>query len=186
MIHYFYSYIKNIILFLIFMSFIQVILPSNKHRSYINLVFGMILIFIMIKPLNLLFFSIKNYEILPIFNENEIVINYDLDIKNYEDIQNKMIKNAFKENVKLQIETSLKNNYIIKDIDIDLYENKYSEINIDKIHVTLKNNNKNIYVKPFNEDKGIKDLENKEIINLKNLINKIYNIDVNNIYITLT
>lgn len=180
MVNYFYYYIKNIILFLIFMSFIQVILPNSKYRSYINLVFGMMLIFIMIKPLDLIFDSVKNVEALTIFNEEELKKNANIDIKKYENIQNDMVKKVFKENIKKQIKTLLNDKYIIKDIDLEIYENKYLEITINKIYITLTENINKIYVKPFKEDKSFK---NKEIDNIKQDIANLYNIKKENVVI---
>ena len=185
MIDYFYNYIKNIIFFLIFMSFIQVILPTNKYRSYINLIFGMILVFIMIEPLNILFDNVKNIEAITIFNEDDFK-NNNIDINKYKNIQNEMVKSAFKDNIKKQIETILKDNYFIKDIEVSLYENKYDEINIQEIQLTLTSNNKNIYVKPFKEDNDLKLKEQKEIDNIKNSISQYYNLNIENISIMLT
>lgn len=185
MIDYFYNYIKNIIFFLIFMSFIQVILPTNKYRSYINLIFGMILVFIMIEPLNILFDNVKNIEAITIFNEDDFK-NNNIDINKYKNIQNEMVKSAFKDNIKKQIETILKDNYFIKDIEFSLYENKYDEINIQEIQLTLTSNNKNIYVKPFKEDNDLKLKEQKEIDNIKNTISQYYNLNIENISIMLT
>ena len=175
MIDYFYDYIRNIILFLVFMSFIQVILPNNKYRSYINLVFGMILIFIMIKPIDSILNGINNVDSLNIFNNQDFEINSNIDSEKYKDIQNQMVKNAFQDNIKVQIESILKNEYVIKKINLELYENKYEEINIDKIYLTLNEFNKNIYIKPFNEDKNIENLEKKEINDIKKLISDFYN-----------
>lgn len=185
MIDYFYNYIKNIIFFLIFMSFIQVILPTNKYRSYINLIFGMMLVFIMIEPLNILFDNVKNIEAITIFNEDDFK-NNNIDINKYKNIQNEMVKSAFKDNIKKQIETILKDNYFIKDIEVSLYENKYDEINIQEIQLTLTSNNKNIYVKPFKEDNDLKLKEQKEIDNIKNAISQYYNLNIENISIMLT
>ena len=185
MINYFYTYIKNIILFLIFTSFIQVILPNNKYRSYINLVFGIILIFIMTKPLSVIFNNFKNIETITIFNENDFVKDSNIDTKQYENIQNEMIEEAFKENIKTKIEASLQNKYIIKEIETKLYENKYKEVNIDKIDVTLIKNDNKIYVKPFNEDEKINNMKKQEIDSVKKTISKIYQIDENNINITI-
>ncbi|MCL2376041.1 MAG: stage III sporulation protein AF [Defluviitaleaceae bacterium] len=45
------EYIRNLAVFLIFTSFINIILPSNKYEPYINLVLGIILIFVITTPL---------------------------------------------------------------------------------------------------------------------------------------
>lgn len=184
MVVYFYSYIKNIILFLIFMSFIQVILPNSKYRSYINLVFGMILIFIMISPLKIMFNNVKSIESFKVFNE-DIEANINIDTKKYIDIQNKMVENAFKDNIKMQIQNILKDKYIVQEIDLKLSESKYKEINISQIELTLTKTKKDIYVKPFNEDKNIENMKNKEIDNIKNIICNFYNITIDSIFITI-
>ncbi len=186
MVNYFYSYIRNIILFLIFMSFIQVILPTNKYRSYINLVFGIMLVFIMIQPLSIMFKNIKDLESFPAFKEENFNVDNVINSKKYENVQNEMVKNAFKDNIKRQIETILEDTYYIKDINIELYENKYKEISIDKIHLSILKNDKSIYVKPFKEDNSINNKQQKEINDIKKSISKFYNIDSKNIFITIT
>ena len=182
MINYFYNYIKNIILFLIFMSFIQVILPNNKYRSYINLVFGMMLVLVMIKPLNFIFQNIKTVQALAIFNEEEINLNNDVNVDKYKNVQNQMFKTAFEQNIKNQIENMLQNKYTIKNIQIEFYESDYEQIMIDSITLDLTQSDKSIYVKPFNEDN---DKNKKEIDNIKKLISKNYEINLNNIFINI-
>ncbi len=44
------DYVRNIAVFLIFTSFVGIILPNGKYKSYCNLVLGLILILIIIKP----------------------------------------------------------------------------------------------------------------------------------------
>ncbi|MCL2168840.1 MAG: stage III sporulation protein AF [Defluviitaleaceae bacterium] len=46
------DYIRNLAVFLIFASFITIINPGKKFENYINLVLGIILIFIVIAPLS--------------------------------------------------------------------------------------------------------------------------------------
>ena len=46
------EYIRNIAIFLIFSSFITIISPGKKYEPYINLVLGIILIFIIITPIS--------------------------------------------------------------------------------------------------------------------------------------
>ena len=185
MIEYFYDYIKSIILFLVFTSFIQIILPNNKFRSYVNLVFGMILIFIMIKPLNIIFDKFNNIEAIAIFNEKDFVLDNNINIEKYENIHNEMIEEAFRQNIKIKIESELKGKYVIKEIDTKLYEDKYKQVNIDKIYITLLKNNKDIYVKPFNEDVEINKMKSEETENVKKIISKIYSINENNIIINM-
>ncbi|MCL2855007.1 MAG: stage III sporulation protein AF [Defluviitaleaceae bacterium] len=46
------DYIRNLAVFLLFSSFITIITPGKKFERYINLVLGIILIFILIAPLS--------------------------------------------------------------------------------------------------------------------------------------
>ena len=45
------NYIRNLAVFLIFSSFITIIIPNKKYEQYINLVLGIILIFVITAPL---------------------------------------------------------------------------------------------------------------------------------------
>lgn len=179
MINIFYGYIKSIILFSIFISFIQVILPNSKYRSYINLVFGIILIFIMIEPLNYFLDNIKKFEILPSFNEENF--KYNNDVEKYAEVRNEMILSAFKENVKRQIQVILKKEYIIKDIQINLYENKYREIIMENITLEIEKVDNKIYVRKFNETEI--NINEKEIEHIKNEIAKNYNLNLEDVTI---
>ncbi|MCL2753405.1 MAG: stage III sporulation protein AF [Defluviitaleaceae bacterium] len=46
------EYIRNLAVFLIFASFVNIINPGKKFEQYINLVLGIILIFVLIAPLS--------------------------------------------------------------------------------------------------------------------------------------
>ncbi|MCL2350256.1 MAG: stage III sporulation protein AF, partial [Defluviitaleaceae bacterium] len=54
------EYIRNLAVFLIFASFISIISPGKKYEQYINLVLGIILIFVIIAPLSGIVNSIAN------------------------------------------------------------------------------------------------------------------------------
>ncbi len=53
------EYVKGIALFLIFSEYIGIILPNPKYKQYYNLVLGLILILIIIKPLIDLYISLS-------------------------------------------------------------------------------------------------------------------------------
>ncbi|MCL2699775.1 MAG: stage III sporulation protein AF [Defluviitaleaceae bacterium] len=44
------EYIRNIIFFLVFVSFTGIILPEGKYKSYINLVLGFVLMALVLRP----------------------------------------------------------------------------------------------------------------------------------------
>ncbi|MCL1924114.1 MAG: stage III sporulation protein AF [Defluviitaleaceae bacterium] len=49
--HLFSEYIRNLSIFLLFMSFVSIVAPSENYKKYINLIAGFILMFIMINPI---------------------------------------------------------------------------------------------------------------------------------------
>lgn len=77
----FSGYIRNLAIFLLFMSFISIVAPSESYKKYINLVAGFILMFIMIEPItrivNLDFDSVFNFEI---FEEQAIDVSSSLEL----------------------------------------------------------------------------------------------------------
>ena len=45
------NYVRNIAVFMIFSSFIGIIMPGEKYKQYVDLVLGIVLIFVIIAPL---------------------------------------------------------------------------------------------------------------------------------------
>ena len=82
-------YIKNILLCVIFLTYIEMILPDDKYKKYINLVSGLILILVIISP-------IKNfYDKHFIFNSNNFEVGKH-DKKNF-------VSDIYKQSVNKQI-----------------------------------------------------------------------------------
>lgn len=104
------EYMQNISLYLIFDSFIGIILPCDKYKKYISLVSGFILILIMLAPIkkildaghNLKFFSAINFQ-----NQSMRQV--------YEDVYKKQIKNIG-ENANVKI----------KDVEMEMKDDENS------------------------------------------------------------
>lgn len=48
----FSEYIRSIVFFLVFASFVGIILPSGKYKSYINIVIGFVVMFLVFEPIS--------------------------------------------------------------------------------------------------------------------------------------
>lgn len=193
MINSFSSYIKEIAFFLIFMIFIEIILPQSKYRNYINLVLGLLLIFIMIKPVNVLLAKFNTSIDSEIINKTiEIDKNaIEKEKQYYTEKQKELIFNNFNENLKKQL-TSILNNYAyVNDVNFEIdYENlKINDIYVDISYEQKAEKEKFIRIKPIiiNDDtlKDEKNEEDEKIKNIKNIISDFYNLSVDNIHITV-
>lgn len=181
---YFYDYIRNIIIFLLFVSFIQIIMPNEKYKNYLQLVLGMILIFIMIKPAKDLFKNFQKIDLEKGYNETFLLEDNK---EKYTKIHNDMVYNLLEENIKLQIEQIISDKYKINSIDIKLQEDKYYNVVITKIDLNLSKVEDKIYVKPFSKQNINVEESNKiEENNIKKIISNFYNLSLDNIFITIT
>lgn len=187
MVH-FYNYIREIILFIIFTSFIQVILPSTRYKSYIHLIFGMILIFIMIEPINSIYNNFKNFNISKIdYYKKEINTLNNYNEEEYKLLKNNLLEDIFKENIKFQIEKIIDCKYKIEEIDIKIQEGKYQNLIITNINLKLIDRQNKIYVRSFNENEiKLEKFRNNNINDIKKLISDFYNLSIDNIFITIT
>lgn len=182
------SYIKNIAIFIIFISFVGIILPSDKYKNYINIVLGFMLMFILINPF-LKHFSKKGVlDFTEIYNELGISTNYvDDEKERLEKIHGEIIEEAYTLKLKKEVEgilgveniylKNLKADFDVKTGEISKMElyisdeeerKEIQKINIEKISIAEK------------EDKGEEDIESTEI---KKIISDFYNLSFDNIHI---
>lgn len=175
------------------MIFIEIILPQSKYRNYINLVLGLLLIFIMIKPVNVLLAKFNTSIDSEIINKTiEIDKNaIEKEKQYYTEKQKELIFNNFNENLKKQL-TSILNNYAyVNDVNFEIdYENlKINDIYVDISYEQKAEKEKFIRIKPviINDDtlKDEKNEEDEKIKNIKNIISDFYNLSVDNIHITV-
>lgn len=182
---YFYDYVRNIVIFLLFTSFLQIIMPSERFKNYIQLVLGMILIFIMLQPVKEI---LKKFEKLDFKNKYEQTFEAEYDEEKYLQIKNDLVSSMFKENIQSQIEKIIGDKYKVNSIDIKLGEDKYYNVIITEISLNLlKKEKSGIYVKPFNEtNKNKNEFNDLEKNNIKKTISDFYNLNLDNIFITIT
>lgn len=169
------EWIVTICTTIIFITAVEMILPSGSIRKYAKFVLGLILVTVLIKPFILIFD--KKYDISVYANkaalslekkyENQNVINQnEINIKNTTDI--------FKKNIDTTCETYLKQKY----------PNDYCEVNsyvvYDKLYQTLEIKNLEVYIRQSKIEpieriviNNEKETKNKKLLNneiAKNII----------------
>ncbi len=210
MLDYISDYIKNITLFLVFITFIGIILPSNKYKNYISIVLGLILIFVIITPItSFLFGNSNSYE--DFLNKLELEVNaqaLDTQEQKYQNLKNDMIKQNYIELIKRQVGTIISNNnFVINDFCID-YVEETGEIKtmnitveyIESIEEVEPTSKPFIRIEPVevnpklpiqitegnnNINSELNMQYSEEIKNLKYAISDFYNLPIDNIYITV-
>jgi len=204
MIQYFSTYIKNIALFIIFMSFIGMIIPQSKYKGYVNLVLGFVLIFLVLSPLQSImggFTGDIGSAILKMQNSLELnIMAKGLDI--YDEAQRELVINEFKtqinSQIKLRVDSDPKFAYLSSDIEVDGSDGNFGAIVGISLTVTEKTPENT--AKPFiriepvtidsisvfaprnqNEEQEI----NAETENIKKLLSDFYNLPISNIHVII-
>jgi len=200
------EYVRNIAVFLLFISFIGIITPNSKYKSYINLILGFMLIFVMLAPIsNVIASSQINFEDIFASLEAEISAESENNILErqefYEYSQTRMILSTFKRELTNQIENIIIEHEfnpvsIILDISDEL--DNFGDIRNIYIHISERNKEENISsiiaVDRISIDIGMESEAGarvsetnypEEVQILKNYISNFYNLSVSNIHITI-
>ncbi len=201
-----YSWVKSIIIFMVLTSIISNLLGKSSYKKYINLITGIILVILVISPLLKLFQMDKTLDYY--FTTNTLLAEaQDLDsqLKDMENGQKEAIFKEYKEQVKLQVAKILEEDKIqIYSIEVTIDEDDSSSNygNIKSItvlgsHVAKENNSKaainidsikidNIKIDKGDEEPGKeKNYLSPEEINVKNRLSDFYNINKDNINISI-
>lgn len=201
-----YAWVKNIIIFLVLTSIISNLLGKSSYKKYINLVTGIILVILVISPLLKLFQLDKTLDYY--FTTNTLLADaQDLDsqLKDMESGQRVAIFNEYKEQIKIQVAKILEDEKIqIYDIEVTIDEDDSSSNygNITSLtvmggHVVKEESSKaavnidNIKIdkikieKQEEESSSEKNYLSPEEINAKNKLSDFYNINTDNINISI-
>lgn len=192
-------YIKNIAVFLVFVSFVGIILPNTKYKNYINIVMGFILIFIMLEPVTRLLYGKDN----PM---DSVMLNMELELEKnivnnesqyYDDMKNQMIMENFNVLIKQQVENILEQEgYRVSDFQLTCIENTGE---IQTLVLTVSKETVEPTAKPFVRIESVKietskrkenptaaiGEEDPEIKNVKNKISDFYNLSKDNIHVNI-
>ncbi len=201
-----YSWVKSIIIFMVLTSIISNLLGKSSYKKYINLITGIILVILVISPLLKLFQMDKTLDYY--FTTNTLLAEaQDLDsqLKDMENGQKEAIFKEYKEQVKLQVAKILEEDKIqIYSIEVTIDEDDSSSnygniksITVSGSHVAKENNSKaainidsikidNIKIDKGDEEPGKeKNYLSPEEINVKNRLSDFYNINKDNINISI-
>ncbi len=122
-------YIKSISLFLIFTSFVGIILPNSKYKNYINVLLGLVLVIIILTPIGTLIAD-TNINFQKIF-ENTASSSTDSNINSsltdgseyYEKLKQDAIVKSYTSQLKIQLEALvLREGYSLFDINVSFNE----------------------------------------------------------------
>jgi len=131
------EYISTIIYICIFSIILELILPDNKLKKYVNVLVAIVVILTLISPvLNFL----ENEDVIQTVSSAVASIKSEVNIEeieyDFEDYKNKMIFNNVKSNLEEELYTSLKKEFKnliqISGVEIELND----EYKIDKVIVT--------------------------------------------------
>lgn len=192
MIEFFRSWIVNIVVVIIFIVFIEMIIPSDKFKKYVKLVTGLVLMIMIINPIVKLVdegYSLDKITIdsFNVFDNGQI----QADTKRVQGIQNSQIVNVYKENLTKEIKSTVLaiNNVKSADVSIDIIEDtkskNFGEIKGLKIKIDLKNQDNNQLVKKIDVNITKEEKPGDKVINdIKEALAQTYDIQKEKINIT--
>ncbi len=166
------TYFRNIIIFLIFINFVEIILPNKKYKNYMDFVLGLILISIVISPIvKLLKLDAKSYT-------SQVLTNNSQNTSYTNNVD--YTKALYESQVCNQLESYLVNTFDITPANIKIVvSDDYAALQ--EIHFDIKNNS----VEPINISTTNDTVESPHIIDIKNKISLAYNLSVGNIHINI-
>ncbi len=126
MIDFLGDWVINIVILVIFLTFLDIILPNHNLKRYINMIAGLLIIIVIINPfINLLSkdINIEREVFSNIMNSNMKNNSYE---KGIEEIQNQQVINIYKESLKKEIIDLIvsKTPYSISDISLEIIEDQ--------------------------------------------------------------
>lgn len=196
-------WIKDITIIFVLISIIQIVLPNNNMKRYVDMIIGFLIIIVIISPfVNLLY---KDFNIdKEIFKKtNEQIKFQHMDNLDLDSTQEEQIKEIYTGKIKDEIRDLIheNTNYKIENVNVSIYEDNTQYGNIKDIELILKEDKRkdenkeepknlitisNIQKISIGENKelttALMEFDDKEI---KNLISKNHNISEENIRIFL-
>ena len=179
------EYIRNLAVFMLFITFIGIVAPSEKYKSYINLIMGFMLIFIMVSPIiNVM----GSWDTVLEYLEEEVLRErmgtvHSLDISQAEDTKRNLIIDNVTQTLTPQIEAKVRNNNLEPtNININISTTQDNFLHIDSIHIeaTEPRATGPIQIEIISPTANVED---PRILALKNDVAHFYNLSVNHIYV---
>ena len=160
----FNSWAQGIIIAIIATSILQMILPDNKNKKYINVVVGIYILFCIISPVIGKDFNLENIDV------DEYITIENSTNKEDTDVYNESIGETFKDKIIYNIKSQLKSKgYEAKNINISI-DDKY---NITKIVIS------DVYESKEKSKSNDTDSDKKEDIYINKIETNINTVDIN-------
>jgi stage III sporulation protein AF len=193
------NYIRNLAVFLIFASFITIINPGKKFEHYINLVLGIILIFVLTAPVAGIINALANSSG-DIFAD--ISLNYDraamsAQIQNADQAGIDLILNMYQDGLQEQAKRLVENHgsFYLENAAFEINTDQKNFGEIISMHLILRPIDSRspflriepIRIEPIIGSRGEptqteqSHVESAQIMSLKNLLSSFYNLDMHNI-----
>lgn len=167
------AYFRQIVIFIIFMTFIEILIPDKKYKKYIDFVLGLMLISVMVSPISNIFnINASEFNLEIPYYDNE----FTYQDKNY---TKQLYENELSSQISKKIDTQFSvKSFVTVNVSDDLQA-------IEKISVNYQNDF--IHIEPIiiGEEKE-SNVESKEIMEIKTFISNEYSVPLNNIYINIT
>lgn len=137
MIEFLSSWVRNIIYIIIFIVFLEVLLPNNSMRKYVKAVAGLLVIVVILTPFTRLFGS--HVDLQHTISKYYLDIN-QLDVKNKSELLEgqqhqltmRVYRDRISQQIKNQIERLIDNGIAVVEVDVNMdpEDERYGEINI--------------------------------------------------------
>ncbi|WP_169735921.1 stage III sporulation protein AF [Alkaliphilus transvaalensis] len=169
------EWIVTILSMIIFITFVEFLLPNNNHKRYINVIIGLMIMLVVLRPLMGLVNGGVNLgdNILQTSNQMEVMTMQNR-MQTFEVANQETVIHIYKENVKSQMKNRLEKQlgYQVYDIELAIEENNNDEFGIIKeINIILAEGTKETEAR---DDKRIKDVQVSVNVNVS-LSEKNYN-----------
>ncbi len=172
MIEFLSSWVKNLGIIIVIVSILEMLLPNNKTKKYIKIVFGVFIILNIISPLikEKEVFSIENFDLNEFSNNTETSNNINENEAVNQETMDKRIGELYKKELEKDITKKLEDKgYKVKNIKASVTIGSKEETKIDKIEIDLE--------KEEDEEKQNKENENNNVEN--RIVEEIEKIKIN-------
>lgn len=175
------DYIRNLAVFLLFISFVGIVAPGEKYRDYIKLIMGFVLIFLMVSPIVRL---IDSWEEVLFSFERELEVTTTIDTVHAQELQIELIVENVLNMLTFQIENLIiEHNFTPSSINIDISQAEVNFLEIKSIDIVLERPPATGIIQ-VDIISPLPNVEDSRIVELKNSIADFYNMSPSHIHIT--
>nr|WP_246579322.1 stage III sporulation protein AF [Alkaliphilus flagellatus] len=141
------EWIITIISVIIFVAFVEILIPNSNHKRYINVVVGFLLMIVILNPITNLISGEIDFEegVIKTSNQLELATAKNR-INNIQSSNNEAVVKLYKNEISKQLKSRIEENteYIVKEILVEIEDDsKSSNFGlIDSFNITLKETNK--------------------------------------------